>query len=60
MLTSSGHKTSLAASKREYQAHLRTLKELFSDWSEDDLLAVLEEFTGDVDLIISRIAEGEW
>jgi hypothetical protein len=51
--------TSLVDSKKLHKEELSTLKELFQDsWSEDDLLAVIEEFNGDLDLIVSRITEG--
>ncbi|GAN05882.1 hypothetical protein MAM1_0104c05358 [Mucor ambiguus] len=44
--------------KSKYSAKLPTLKVLFSDWSDDDLLFVLEEANGDLDLTIDRISEG--
>lgn len=45
--------------KSKYSAKLPTLKVLFSDWSDDDLLFVLEEANGDLDLTIDRISEGK-
>ena len=48
-----------ATSLREsFRTQLKALKELFSDWKEDDFLAVLTELNGDLDLTISRISEG--
>jgi hypothetical protein len=44
--------------KSKYSAKLPTLKVLFSDWSDDDLLFVLEEANGDLDITIDRISEG--
>jgi hypothetical protein len=41
-----------------YKKHLSTLTELFPDWSQDDLLFVMDECQGDVDLAIARISEG--
>jgi hypothetical protein len=41
-----------------YTEQLQTLRELFSDWHKDDLVAVLEEFNGDLETIVSRISEG--
>lgn len=45
--------------KSKYSAKLPTLKVLFSDWSDDDLLFVLEEANGDLDITIDRISEGK-
>ena len=51
--------TSLVDSRKLYQESLSMLKELFQEtWCEDDLLAVLEEFDGDLETVISRISEG--
>lgn len=44
--------------KKIYSQQLASLKQLFNDWSEADLLATIEEVQGDLDLAISRIAEG--
>lgn len=44
--------------KSKYASHLVTLKTLFVDWNEEDLIATLEEAAGDLDLVISRISEG--
>ncbi|KAI9279375.1 hypothetical protein BY458DRAFT_488013 [Sporodiniella umbellata] len=44
--------------KSKHSAKLPTLKVLFSEWSDDDLLFVLEEANGDLDLAIDRISEG--
>ena len=45
--------------RSKHSAKLPTLKVLFSEWSDDDLLFVLEEANGDLDLTIDRISEGE-
>lgn len=37
---------------------IHSLKDIFPDWSESDLQAVLEEANGDLQLAISRISEG--
>ncbi|KAI8821619.1 uncharacterized protein EV422DRAFT_614836 [Fimicolochytrium jonesii] len=44
--------------KKAYPQELSSLKQLFGDWSEADLLALLEETQGDLDVAISRITEG--
>jgi hypothetical protein len=44
--------------KLKYKSELATLKELFSSWSDDDLLASLQEVGGDLERAINRISEG--
>jgi hypothetical protein len=57
---SSAEQNDLKKLKSKYSAKLPTLKVLFSDWSDDDLLFVLEEANGDLDLTIDRISEGNF
>ena len=38
---------------------LVTLKELFADWNEEDLLSALEESNGDLQIAITRITDGQ-
>ena len=42
----------------KYSSQLVVLKELFSDWTQDDLIFALSESDGDLDRTISRISEG--
>lgn len=56
---SSTEQNDLKKLKSKYSAKLPTLKVLFSDWSDDDLLFVLDEANGDLDLTIDRISEGK-
>lgn len=56
--SSSSEQNDLKKLKSKYSAKLPTLKVLFSEWSDDDLLVVLEEANGDLDLTIDRISEG--
>ncbi|KAF9557835.1 hypothetical protein EC968_007417 [Mortierella alpina] len=44
--------------RREHGNSLLTLKELFADWSEEDLLYAIQDAGGDVELAIVRISEG--
>ncbi|KAI8391227.1 uncharacterized protein BYT42DRAFT_186551 [Radiomyces spectabilis] len=44
--------------KHLYRDHLATLRELFPDWSQEDLVFVMHEANGDLDLTIGRISEG--
>jgi hypothetical protein len=44
--------------KKQYSSQLPLLKELFSDWTEVDLLFALQETDGDLESTIERISEG--
>lgn len=44
--------------KKQYANELSTLKELFPDWSDEDLVFALQETGGDVQSTVDRIAEG--
>ena len=44
--------------KQHYKKELKTLLETFPQWSEDDLMAALQESEFDVQLVASRISEG--
>ena len=46
--------------KKQYPQELSSLKTLFADWTESDLLTTLEEVQGDLDLAIGRISEGNF
>jgi hypothetical protein len=49
----------LASIKKQYLSELKTLKELFEDWTDIDLLMALQETGGDLTTTIDRISEGE-
>ncbi|KAI8340427.1 hypothetical protein BD560DRAFT_428136 [Blakeslea trispora] len=44
--------------KSKYASQLATLKELFTDWTDDDLVVTLQDADGDLELTIDRISEG--
>ncbi|KAG0279178.1 RNAPII degradation factor [Linnemannia gamsii] len=44
--------------RREHGGSLATLKELFADWSEEDLLYAIQDAGGDVEAAILRISDG--
>lgn len=44
--------------KKKYSNSLPTLKELFPDWTDDDLVFALEDSDGDLESAIERITEG--
>ncbi|KAG0207943.1 RNAPII degradation factor [Mortierella sp. GBA30] len=44
--------------RQEHGGSLATLKELFADWTEEDLLYAIQDAGGDLELTILRISEG--
>ncbi|KAI8059601.1 hypothetical protein BC940DRAFT_371747 [Gongronella butleri] len=48
----------LKSLKTLYRKQLPTLRELFPGWSQEDLLAIVHEANGDLELTIGRIMEG--
>lgn len=44
--------------KKKYSSELPALRELFADWTEDDLVFALEDSNGDLESAIERITEG--
>ena len=51
-------KSSLVDIKQLYRDSLSQLCDIFPDWAEDDLVTALTELGGDVELVVSRISEG--
>jgi hypothetical protein len=49
----------LAELKKRYQAPLSTLKELFPDWTDADLVLAIEDSDGDLERTIEKISEGK-
>jgi hypothetical protein len=50
----------LGEMKKQYASQLPTLKELFAEWDEVDLLFALQEQDGDLESTIDRISEGQY
>ncbi|TPR08986.1 Enoyl-CoA hydratase/isomerase family protein [Aspergillus niger] len=48
----------LGQMKKKYSDTLPMLKELFSDWTDEDLVFALEDANGDLEEAIDRISEG--
>ncbi|KAI1323025.1 hypothetical protein F5Y16DRAFT_384951 [Xylariaceae sp. FL0255] len=48
----------IALLRKQYGNKLSTIKELFEDWSDADILYALKETDGDVEVTATRIAEG--
>lgn len=44
--------------RRKYADKLGSLKELFPKWSDEDLLTVLAEVNGSLEVAVGRISEG--
>lgn len=45
--------------KGKYSQELDTLRSIFETWTDNDLISVLEEAQGDLELAIGRISEGQ-
>ena len=45
--------------KKKYSSTLPTLKELFPDWTDDDLVFALEDADGDLESAVDHITEGQ-
>jgi hypothetical protein len=58
-LDTSAEQGELGELKKRYQSQLTTLKELFPDWSDADLVLAIEEADGDLERTIERISEGK-
>lgn len=46
------------ALRTKYGSKLATAKELFPDWTDEDVLHAIHEASGDVEVAIVRMAEG--
>lgn len=46
--------------KKKYASTLPMLKEMFSDWSDEDLVFALEDADGELEEAIERITEGSF
>ena len=45
--------------KKQYAAELSTVREMFPDWTDEDLVFALQETDGDLESTIDRISEGK-
>lgn len=45
--------------RSKYQSKLVTAKELFPDWTDEDILYAIHEANGDVEVAIVRMSEGK-
>lgn len=44
--------------KKQYSGKLSTIKEMFPDWTDEDIVYALQETDGDLESTIERISEG--
>lgn len=44
--------------KRTYSSSLSTVKEMFPNWTDEDIIFALQETEGDLQATIERISEG--
>ena len=44
--------------KKRYHSELKTIKEMFPDWTDEDIAFALQETGGDLEGTIERISEG--
>lgn len=47
------------ALRSKYSDKLDMIRELFPDWTDEDLLFALQEANGELELAVGRISEGE-
>lgn len=45
--------------KKQYSSKLSTIKEMFPDWTDEDIVFALQETDGDLEGTIERISEGK-
>jgi len=48
----------LNKARAQFNEPIVQLQAIFPDWNEEDLISVLEEVRGDVELAVARISEG--
>jgi hypothetical protein len=44
--------------KRQYASHLKTIRDVFPDWSDEDIVFALQEAGGDVEEATIRMSAG--
>jgi hypothetical protein len=49
----------LAELKRRYASELTILKDMFVDWTDEDLIVAIEESDGDIQATVEKITEGK-
>ena len=49
----------LGEMKKQYGGQISTLKALFPEWNDEDLVSALKDADGDMDVVAERISTGE-
>lgn len=49
----------LGSLKKQYAFKLSTIKEMFPDWTSDDIVYALHEHDGDLEGTVEKISQGE-
>lgn len=49
----------IAELKKQYGSKVSTIKEMFPDWTDEDVVAALQETGGDLEITVERIADGK-
>ena len=58
--TSVNESDEFRALRRKYAEKLTTIKEMFPTWSDEDILSLLSELNGSLEVAVTRISEGEF
>ena len=45
--------------KKQYGSKVSTIKEMFPDWTDEDVVFALQETDGDLETTVGRITDGE-
>ena len=46
--------------KKQYGTKVATIKEMYPDWTDEDVVFALQETGGDLELTVERITDGKW
>jgi len=46
--------------KRQYADSLKTIREMFPDWTDENIIFALQEEQGDVEATVNRMTEGPY
>jgi hypothetical protein len=49
----------LAAAKKQYGSKATMIKEMFPDWTDEDVVFALQETDGDLELTVEKITDGK-
>ena len=58
-LTITEDESEIGQLKKQYSSKLNTVKEMFPDWTDEDIVFALQETDGDLESTIEQISEGK-